>query len=397
MSGATSLRSFFCAAALALACAAVPGYAAEAVTPAVGKPLQEAERLIKAGHGREALAKVSEAEAAAKTQNEKLLVLRMRGAAASAAGDNDMAIKSYEAVLNSGGASGREALTMAQAIAVGYYKKKDYAEAAKWTQRYFKEGGTDGAMRQMLLQTYYLQGDCAAVDRAVNENRASETELQMMEDCYRRKGDSAGYVKAMEALVVNYPKKEYWTILLTNVQKKPGFSDRLALDVYLLRMATNNLASANDYMEAAQLAVQAGLPSLGKVIMDRGYASKVLGTGAEAARQGRLRDLVEKTLAESQKNRAQDEKDALAARDGNQLVTIGLNYIYEGKADKGVPLVQQGIKKGGLKRPEDAKLRLGEAQLHAGRKSPGVSTLKGVQGNDGAADLARLWTLYARA
>jgi hypothetical protein len=231
----------------------------------------------------------------------------------------------------------------------------------------------------------------------VNENRASETDLQMLEDCYRRKGDTAGYVKAMEALVVNYPKKEYWTILLTNVQKKPGFSDRLALDVYLLRMATNNLTSANDYMEAAQLAVQAGMPALGKIIMDKGYASRVLGTGAEAARQGRLRDLVDKTLAESQKSRAQDEKDAAAARDGNQLVTLGLNYIYEGKADKGVQLVHEGIKKGGLKRPEDAKLRLGEAQIHAGQRNRGVTTLKSVGGSDGASDLARLWALYARA
>ncbi|HZZ93375.1 MAG TPA: tetratricopeptide repeat protein [Usitatibacter sp.] len=396
MNGVSSLRALLCATALVVASAGLPARA-EAVSPAVGKPLQEAERLIKSGRGREALAKVNEAEAAAKTPNEKNLVMRMRGSAASAAGDSETAIKSYEAVLNSGSVSGHEAVVMVQAIAVDYYKKKDYANAAKWTQRYFKEGGTDGQMRQMLLQSYYLQGDCSAVDKSVNENHASETDLQMLEDCYRRKGDTAGYVKAMEALVVNYPKKEYWTILLTNVQKKPGFSDRLALDVYLLRMATNNLASASDYMEAAQLAVQAGLPALGKVIMDRGYSSKVLGTGAEAARQGRLRDLVDKTLADSRKNRAQDEQEAGAARDGNALVTLGLNYVYEGKPEKGVPLVQQGIRKGGLKRPEDAKLRLGEAQIHAGHRNQGVSTLKSVQGNDGAADLARLWALYARA
>lgn len=397
MPGVASLRALFCAAALVAACGGIPAFAAEAVSPAVGKPLQEAERLIKAGRGKEALAKVNEADAAAKTPSEKNLVLRMRGSAASAAGDSETAIKSFQSLLNSGAVSGRDALVMVQAIAVDYYKKKDYAEAAKWTQRYFKEGGSDGQMRQMLLQSYYLQGDCAAVDKQVNENRASETELQMLEDCYRRKGDTAGYVKAMEALVVNYPKKEYWTILLTNVQKKPGFSDRLALDVYLLRMQTNNLTSAADYMEAAQLAVQAGIPALGKVIMDKGYSAKVLGTGAEAARQQRLRDLVDKTLAESQKSRAQDEKDAQAAKDGNQLVTVGLNYIYEGKPDQGVPLVQQGIKKGGLKRPEDAKLRLGEAEIHAGRKNRGVATLKSVSGNDGAADLARLWALYARA
>ena len=397
MTGVASLRALFGALAFAAVCAVAPVHAAEGVSPAVGKPLQEAERLIKAGRGKEALAKVNEAEAAAKTANEKNLVLRMRGSAASVAGDSETAIRSFEQILSSGSVSGREALVMVQAIAVDYYKKKDYANAAKWTQRYFKDGGTDGQMRQMLLQSYYLQGDCAAVDKSVNENRASETDLQMLEDCYRRKGDTAGYVKAMEALVVNYPKKEYWTILLTNVQKKPGFSDRLALDVYLLRLATNNLTSAADYMEAAQLAVQAGMPALGKVIMDKGYGAKVLGTGAEAARQQRLRDLVDKTLAESQKNRAQDEQEAQSAKDGNQLVTVGLNYVYEGKADKGVPLVQQGIKKGGLKRPEDAKLRLGEAQIHAGHKNQGVSTLKSVQGNDGAADLARLWALYARA
>ena len=50
--------------------------------------------------------------------------------------------------------------------------------------------------------------------------------------------------------------------------------------------------------------------------------------------------------------------------------------------------IEQGIKKGGLKRPEDAKLRLGEAQLHAGQKQRGVQTLREVRGKDGAADIA---------
>ena len=158
MTGVASLRALFGALALAAACAMAPAHAAEAVSPAVGKPLQEAERLIKAGRGREALAKVNEADAAAKTPNEKNLVLRMRGSAASAAGDSETAIRSFQSLLNSGAVSGRDALVMVQAIAVDYYKKKDYAEAAKWTQRYFKEGGTDGQMRQVLLQSYYLQG-----------------------------------------------------------------------------------------------------------------------------------------------------------------------------------------------------------------------------------------------
>ncbi|HEX3063466.1 MAG TPA: tetratricopeptide repeat protein, partial [Usitatibacter sp.] len=239
-------------------------------------------------------------------------------------------------------------------------------------------------------------GDCAAVDRAVNENKASETDLQMMEDCYRRKGDTAGYVKAMEALVVNYPKKEYWTDLLSRVQKKPGFSDRLALQVLRLRMETGNLTKTDDYMEMAQLALQAGVPSEAKEILDKGYEARVLGTGPEAARQQRLRDLIAKDLAERQKTRAKDEAEAQASRDGNDLVRIGMNYVYEGNAAKGIPLVEQGIKKGGLKRPDDAKLLLGEAELRAGQKQRAVQTFREVKGTDGTADIARLWVLQAR-
>ena len=74
-----------------------------------------------------------------------------------------------------------------------------------------------------------------------------------------------------------------------------------------------------------------------------------------------------------------------------------MNYIYEGKAEKGLSLIEQGIKKGGLKRPEDAKLLLGEAQIYAGQRARGAQTLKNVQGGDGTADIARLWVLHARA
>jgi hypothetical protein len=150
-------------------------------------------------------------------------------------------------------------------------------------------------------------------------------------------------------------------------------------------------------MEMAQLALQAGVPSEAKEILDKGYEMHVLGTGPEAARQQRLRDLIAKDLAESQKNRAKDEKEALESKDGNDLVRVGLNYVYEGNPNKGIPLMEQGIKKGGLRRPDDAKLLLGEVELRAGHKQRAVQTFREVKGTDGTADIARLWVLQARA
>jgi Tetratricopeptide repeat len=403
------LRAVFCAALVVgfagLGLDAQAQQKGDAVRPEVGKPLQEAQSLSKAGRHREALAKINDADAVAnKTPNESFLIQRMRGSIASAAGDNDTAIKAFESVVNSGRVSGRDLQQMVQAVAVGYYKNKEYAKAAQWSQRYFKEGGTDPAMRTVLLQSYFLGNDCANVNKMLgtageegNGRKPTEEELQILANCYLKQKDTGGYVAAIEKLVVYYPKKEYWTDLLSRVQKKPGFSDRLGVNVYRLRFATGNLTNASDYMEMAQLAVQAGVPAEAKAVIDKGYASGILGTGKEAERHGRLRDLVSRAIDESQKNRAQDENAALAAKDGNDLVKVGLNYVYEGKAEKGLALIEQGIKKGGLKRPEDAKLRLGEAQLYAGQKARAVQTLREVRGNDGAADIARLWVLNARA
>jgi hypothetical protein len=385
------------AAALVLAVGSGAGaLAADTVRPEVGNPLKSAQALVKSGKGKEALAEVAKADAAAnKTPYESFLIQQMRGSAALAAGDNETAIKSFEGVLASGRVSGKEALQMQEAIAVGYYKMKDYPKAAAAAQKYFKEGGTEGSMRTVQLQSYYLGNDCAAVSKMLAD-KASEEELQILRTCYSKEKDDAGYVAATERLLVSYPKKDYWTELLARVQRKPGFSDRLGVHVYKLRNATGNFTSANDYMELAQLAMQDGVPAEAKVVLDKGYAAGVLGKGSEAARQKRLQDLVDRTLADSKKTRAQDEKDADAAKTGDDLVRIGLEYVYEGQADKGLALIDQGIKKGGLKRPEDAKLRQGEAQLYAGKKNAAVATLKTVKGTDGTADIARLWVLQAR-
>ncbi|MGZ5105544.1 MAG: hypothetical protein ACXWHB_13685 [Usitatibacter sp.] len=395
------LHAVLCA-ALLLGAASIEANAqgkGESVRPEVGKPLQAAQALVKQHKGREAMAEIAKAEAVPnRTPFENQVIAQMKAAAASSAGDNDATIRANQALLDSGRVSGREATTLVQSIAVAYYNKKDYAEAARWTQRYFKEGGGDPAMRTVLLQSYYLGNDCNSVNKMLaGSDRATEEELQILANCYLRQNDTGGYVGAIEKLVVSYPKKQYWTDLLARVQKKPGFSDRLGVDVYRLRLATGNLTNTNDYLEMAQLALQAGNPAEARLIVDKGYETHALGQGPEAARHQRLRDLVMKELTESQKNRARDERDALAAKDGNDLVKVGLVYVYDGNADKGLALVEQGIKKGGLKRPDDAKLCLGEAQIFAGHKAKGVQTLKTVQGNDGTADLARLWILNARA
>jgi hypothetical protein len=55
--------------------------------------------------------------------------------------------------------------------------------------------------------------------------------------------------------------------------------------------------------------------------------------------------------------------------------------------------MEQALKKGPLKHPEDAKLHLALAYAQAGQKGRAAQLLQTVHGNDGTADLARLWLL----
>src|SRR3546814_7371096 len=72
--------------------------------------------------------------------------------------------------------------------------------------------------------------------------------------------DNAAYIAALEKLVAYYPKPNYWLDLITRTANKPGFSTRLTLDLYRLKQQTDTLPKANDFMEAAPPALQAGLP-----------------------------------------------------------------------------------------------------------------------------------------
>jgi hypothetical protein len=392
-------------AATLLLAAALTSAQAQALRPEIGKPLQQAYALIKAGKGKEALAKVREAEAAPnKTAAESLQIDRMKAAAAQRAGDWAAAAQALESLYGKVGAG--EQGQIAEQLASAYATTKDNAKAGQWLQKAQAAGNNGATVKQLQAYLQGASGDYAAVakDAAAAVSAAEhagrkpeEADLLRLADAQQRTGNNAGQAATLEKLLFNYPKKDYWAIYLSRLQRKSGFSDRFSLDVMRLKLATGSLSKTDDFMEMAQLALQADYPAEGKAIVDKGFAAGALGTGAEAERHKRLRDLANKAEAEAKVSIDARAAAAVAAKEGNDLVQIGYAYVTMGQADKGIPLIEQAIAKGGLKRPEDAKLRLGLAQLQSGakNKAKAAQTLRSVQGADGAADLGRLWALYA--
>ena len=377
----------------------------ETVRPEVGTPLQAAQALIREKKYREALAKIREAENAKdKTPYEVYVIDRMRGVAAASAGDTAVAVRSFEAAIASGRLPPSDQLATMEAVASLYYQAKDYPRTITWASRYLKEGGTSAQMRVLLGQAYYLNNNYGQAAKELSaeiqtDEKAGRTPpkdlLDLLASCYVKQKDTPGVVATLAKLVTYYPKREYWIDLLRYTETRPGFAPRLMLDAYRLRFALGLLDTDTQYVEMAQLAVQAGFPDEAKRVLDKGFAGGVLGTGAEAGRHQRLRDLVAKNVADDQKTLLHDEPAAAAAKDGTGLVNLGFAYVSRGEADKGIDLMEKGIRKGGMKYPDDATLHLGIACLMGRRRDKAIQVWKSVQGTDGTADLARLWIIHA--
>ncbi len=396
-------RAVNAAAALLLAAAAA-SVQAEGLRPEVGKPLQQASDLLRAGKSREALAKVREADAVGgKTAAEQLAVERMRGAAAQRAGDSATAIAAFESLFSK--VSGSEQGQLAEQLAFAYSQTKDWAKTSQWIQKAHALGSQSANLKQLQSYVQAQTGDYNAIARDAGAavaaaeqagRRPDEGDLLRLADAQSRMGNANGQTATLEKLLLNYPKKDYWGIYLARLPRKSGFSDRFSMDVLRLKLTAGAMSKAEDFMELAQLALQAGYPAEGKAVIDKGFASGALGKGAEAERQNRLRALAIKQEGESKAAIDKRAADAASAKDGTDLVQVGFALVSLGQADKGIALMEQGIAKGGLKRPEDAKLHLGMALTQSGKsRSKAVQMLRSVQGADGATDLARLWVILA--
>jgi len=74
---------------------------------------------------------------------------------------------------------------------------------------------------------------------------------------------------------------------------------------------------------------------------------------------------------------------------------LAFNQVFAGQAPQGLATMEGLIAKGGLPHPDQAQLHLGEAYYFAGQKQKAIQAFKAVKGDDGSADLARLWILVA--
>lgn len=409
------ISSTFARSWIAVAAAAAAGLLAPAMAPAadqpknsakLAKPLKEAHDDLTAKKYSEAIAKLKEADGTAgKTPYDEHLINDMLAFAYIRTNDYADAAKAMEAEIEDGFTPAADQQQKVRALAAINYQLKNYDKAIEFGQRALKGGFGEEETKKIVGQAYYLKGDWkdtlhfeeGLVDAAIKGGaNPSNESLQLVLSACVKLEDTACQTKTLEKLVIYYPKPEYWSNLLFGLMKEAATSDPNTLQTFRLMFDVDVLKSGDDYIEMAQLAMDAGSPGEAQRALQRGVDKNAFTDQRNKDKAQRLLEKAKAKSASDQPTLDKTAKEADAAPTGVKSAAMGLAYLGYGQYDKAVDEFTKAVTKGGLRSPPETQLMLGIAELKAGHRDDAVKAFKAVKGDPFLERLSNLWVLHAK-
>lgn len=372
----------------------------------VGKPLKAAQEAMQAKDWPTALAKIKEAQAVEKkTPFEEYQIDEFLGYIHIQQKQYSDAAMVFERMLNSGQVPEDQVDERTKTVAQLYFQVKDYRKAADWAKKWVDKNPDQEDMSLLLGQAYYLLNDyknsVAVMSGIINNaeragRKPDENWLEILLSSEFKLDNKEGVAEALKKSVHHYPKPERWENLLDIYARAADRSDRVTLGFYRLMADVNVMKRAGDYMEMAQLALEAGVPGEAEQILEKGKAGGLL-EGVDKTEQGRY----DRLLASAKKQAAADRaalpslaKEAEKAPKGQADVALGQAYLSYGQFEEAVAALQRGIKKKeGVTDPDEAQVSLGIALMKKGDMDQARQAFSAVKDDSKWGDLADLWEL----
>lgn len=414
--GSTSLFAQAAAPAPAAAASQPVLVVGPVVKAELAPPLNAAQNLLKEGKFDDAMKNLLLAAAVPSlTPYETMLVERTRAAIAQKQGNNVLVVQALETAFQTGEIPKADEVGLVEAIVSIASRLNDHPRVLRWTERYAAMGGTNDAVRMVRIQSLMASGNekgamaalAARLDAADKVGQTPpESHLRTLLSLQQKVKDG-GVPRTLERLAGAYPRPEYWMDLVVTAARDPAIPDRTLIEMYRLLRVVGGVKQLDLGEELAQLAARVGQPAEALSVVEDAYAAGQMGKGGQAAAHQTLRDQVRKQAAAEAADRTAAEAAAKTAANGNGLVDLGWAMVAglplgaaPAQVEPGLALIEQGVAKGGLRRPVEARLHLGMAQLAAGRRDAARQTLKALEADaksDPLATPVQLWSLFAQA
>ena len=387
-----------------------PAAYAQKASKEFGQPFMEARTMIQAKNFSGALPKIEQAAPHAKSQAEKLGIEQLRTAVYAGTNNRQKLISSLEAQLALG-VDASTAQKHKRTILGLYGELGNDAKALQLTKDYLNQYGGDSALYAYVASNAFKAKNYAdaisysqkAIDQARKEGRRPDEKwLNIEARSYFDQGKMDQYFASVERAAAIYPKPEYLKILIQAAERAPKFSRAASqLDVYRATKAAGINMSKAEQLQMGEAAFSASLPVEAEAYLKPLAESGFLG-GAEDRNAARNKKMWADIQAQARAERAGGIEGSLAdaqkAPTGVVFANVGEAFLGLEQWDKAIDALQKGIAKGGMKPDElaNAQLHLGIAQFRAGQRDAARKTWASIQADNGAQQLASVWTIISQ-
>ena len=204
--------------------------------------------------------------------------------------------------------------------------------------------------------------------------------------------DRNNYAEALdilEILIMYYPKKQYWVQASHLYGEEKDDARQLA--ILEASYEQNLLDRSQDIVLLSQLYLNAEVPFPAARVLEKGFADEVVETESKnyelAGVAWRQAQEVAKSLPMLEAAASKSEKGELYARLGNV-------YLDVDKNKDAVDALLKGLDKGGVKRPDQARLALGMAYFNLGDFSAARRAFREARKDERAKSYADQWLKY---
>jgi tetratricopeptide (TPR) repeat protein len=359
------------------------------------KSLKPAQDAIQAGNHDEGIALAEKALSEAKTPYDQEMSLRIKMAAH--AGKKDFAgyAGTVEKLLelNPESITPDERERFYKQLAQIHYQNKDYPKVQQWASKWAESGGGAEAY-EILAASYLIQKDCTNgigwLEKSIEGKEPNEQQLRQLNFCYFQNGDKAKRAATMEQLATKYPKRDYF-IDLMNMYQDENADNRAMINFYRLGLERDWLARESEFLEYADMALEAGAPAEAQAAYEAGVKKGAI-TGGERA--NRIKTQSRQLTAEDKKTIAALDKEARAGKNGEADVKVGLAYLGLGEYQKAVEATRRGLQPdriGRVRRVDDAWMQLGIAYTELGNTAEAAKAFQEAAKDQRMAKAADLW------
>lgn len=278
------------------------------------------------------------------------------------------------------------------------YVTEDYQNSIRYAQQYMDEAGEDPDMYS-LIGTSYFQLDqlpkiIPPLERAIElaKERGVSTKENwwlLLRAAYWDKKDYRKVREILETLVVNWPKKDYWTQLSAIYYELKDEPKQLA--AYEAAHDQGLLERSSELIQMAQLFMQAEVPYKGAKVLEKGLADGIV---EKNVRSYRLLSQAWQMAQEDRKAIGPLNEAASLSDDGELYARLAQSYLNLSEYKNCIDASRKALDKGKLKATGNAWLIMGMCQFETKALNSAKASFQSAAKFEKSAKNARNWLKY---